>query len=81
MLQRILEISYNSNGGIPFDQAYGMPTYLRNFTFKWLLEQKKKEKEAYDEASKGSNTKMPSMNKPNMSQMKPKIPNMNKYKK
>ena len=46
-----------------------MPTYLRNFYFKKLLEAKKNEQEQYDKAKKGGGStpgqiKRPSFSKP-----------------
>ena len=58
---------YYSQGGFTHDDIYSMPTYLRNFYSKELIDVKKREKKEADKASKKSSGKgvsRPSISKP-----------------
>ena len=41
--QEIFHLCYNSNGSFTHDEVYSMPSFLRHFNLKMLIEQKEKE--------------------------------------
>lgn len=49
---------YYSNGGFNWHDLYYMPTKLREFYWRELLDAKKQEKEEMDKAKKSSSTKV-----------------------
>lgn len=56
---QILDIIYNSNGGISHDEAYNMPIWLRKFNYYGLAEKRKKENEEYEKIKNQSKGKAP----------------------
>ena len=68
LFSQIHEIVFHGKGGYDYDTVYGMPIWLRNFTFKKLQEFYEKEKESYEKAnSKNTLTKSNTIKKPTYS--------------
>lgn len=51
LFKQIHQIVFHGKGGYSWSDVYGMPIWLRNFTFKEINEFYEKEKEAYDRAN------------------------------
>ena len=52
---------YNSEGGFTFAEVYDMPTYLRSFYLRELVDQKKREDKEMKKMKAKSSAKTPSM--------------------
>lgn len=79
---QIFEIVFYGKGGYDYETVYNMPIYLRNFTYRKVVEHYEKEAEAAEKASKGqsltksSSPKIPDavqkqMRKPDLSMKRP----------
>lgn len=69
MHNQLIDIVYNSKGGITFTEIYKMPIWLRKHSYYALAERIKKENEQIENASK---PKQKSNTKPTKTKSKPK---------
>ncbi len=65
--EEIFNLCYYSNGGFSQSEVYALPTYLRRFYLKKLLDAKKQEVEQQESANKATKTKSAKVDRPGIS--------------
>ncbi len=81
VFRRIFEITYYSEGGINYAEAYAFPVWQRNFVYQQLKETKEKEKAETDKITNNPKSVAPTKPQiPSFAMSKNKSSNLSKYK-